>query len=45
MRVVVAADLATAGQMAAFAQAWRDWGEHPGAYLARLWCEAIGWAD
>jgi SAM-dependent methyltransferase len=42
---VVNAGIATADEMLAFAQAWREWGEHPGAYLARLWCEAIGWAD
>jgi SAM-dependent methyltransferase len=40
----VAAGLATAEEMAEFARAWGEWGEHPGAYLARLWCEAIGWA-
>jgi len=40
----VAAGLATADEMAECARAWREWGAHPGAYLARLWCEAIGWA-
>lgn len=37
--------LATAEEMAGFAEAWRAWGGHPGAYLARLSCEAIGFAD
>lgn len=37
--------LATADEMAGFAGAWRTWGGHPGAFLARLWCEAIGFAD
>ncbi|HZM83055.1 MAG TPA: methyltransferase domain-containing protein [Candidatus Limnocylindrales bacterium] len=40
-----AAGIATAGEMAEYARAWREWGRHPGAYLTRLWCEAIGWAD
>lgn len=33
----------TAQSHAAFL--WHAWGGHPGAYLARLWCEAIGFAD
>ena len=37
--------LATADEMAGFAGAWRAWGEHPGAFRARLWCEAIAFAD
>lgn len=37
--------LATAEEMAGFADAWRTWGGHPGAFLARLWCEALGFAD
>jgi SAM-dependent methyltransferase len=36
--------VATADEMAGFAEAWREWGQHPGAYLARLWCEGVGWA-
>jgi SAM-dependent methyltransferase len=42
---VVELGLATADEMAGFAEAWRAWGKHPGAFLARLWCEAVGWAD
>jgi SAM-dependent methyltransferase len=42
---IVSSGWATADEMSQFAQAWRDWGAQPGAYLARLWCEAIGWAD
>lgn len=41
----VDAGVATAAEMGEFARAWREWGEHPGAYLARFWCEAIGWAE
>jgi SAM-dependent methyltransferase len=42
---VVEAGIATAAEMAAFTDAWHAWGAHPGAYMARLWCEAIGWAE
>jgi SAM-dependent methyltransferase len=41
----VANGAATAEEMAECAGAWREWGEHPGAYVSTLWCEAIGWAD
>ena len=27
------------------AAAWRAWGEHPGAFSAGFWCQAIGWAS
>jgi SAM-dependent methyltransferase len=37
--------VASAAEMAEYADAWRAWGEHPGAFLARLWCEAIAWVD
>jgi SAM-dependent methyltransferase len=37
--------LATADEMAEIAGAWREWGRHPGAYLARLWCEALAFAE
>jgi SAM-dependent methyltransferase len=28
-----------------YQRAWTDWGAQPGAFLARFWCEAIGWAE
>jgi SAM-dependent methyltransferase len=40
----VAAGWATRAELAAIAAAWRDWGRQPGAFLARFWCEALGWA-
>lgn len=24
---------------------WLAWGEHPDAFFASIWCEAVGWAD
>jgi ubiquinone/menaquinone biosynthesis C-methylase UbiE len=42
---VVAGGWATAEDMAAMSAAWLAWGEHPGAFFAGVWCEAIGWAD
>lgn len=35
---------ATADSLAAMADAWREWSQTPGAFLARFWCEAVGWA-
>lgn len=26
-------------------QAWREWGEHPDAFWAMTWCEAVGWKE
>jgi SAM-dependent methyltransferase len=40
----VADGIAGAAEMAECAAAWREWGEHPGAYASTLWIEAIGWA-
>jgi SAM-dependent methyltransferase len=37
--------LATEEDLDEMSRAWADWGLHPGAFLARLWCETIGWAD
>ena len=36
---------ATAAELEEMAAAWREWSEMPGAFLARFWCEAIGWAS
>jgi len=41
----VAEGWATAEELEAMSLAWTAWGEQPGAFLARFWCEAIGWAD
>jgi hypothetical protein len=41
----VAHGWATADELAEMSLAWTGWGEHPGAFVARFWCEAIGWAD
>ena len=34
--------LATKEQMAEVSAAWKRWGNHPGAFAARFWCQAIG---
>lgn len=36
---------ATAPEVAAMADAWREWSRTPGAFLARFWVEAVGWAE
>jgi len=36
---------ATAQEMEQMNQAWLEWGEEPGAFLARFWCEAIAFAS
>lgn len=41
----VAEGWATAEELEEMSLAWTAWGEQPGAFLARFWCEAIGWAD
>ncbi|HYJ67036.1 MAG TPA: hypothetical protein VEX15_05175 [Nocardioidaceae bacterium] len=35
----------TPDERAAIVKTWQAWGEEPGAFVARVWCEAIGWAD
>ena len=42
---VAATGLATAGDLAEMAAAWRTWGSEPGAFWARFWCQAVGWVD
>lgn len=34
---------ATPTQVEEIAAAWRAWGEHPDAFFASTWCEAVGW--
>ncbi|GIH04826.1 hypothetical protein Rhe02_28930 [Rhizocola hellebori] len=34
---------ASTQEMAEMSEAWLAWGEEPGAFLARFWCEAIAW--
>ena len=29
--------------LAQYAMAWREWAQHPGAFHARPWCEAVSW--
>jgi SAM-dependent methyltransferase len=35
----------TPDERASIVRTWRAWGEEPGAFVARVWCEAVGWAD
>jgi SAM-dependent methyltransferase len=42
---VVAQGWASAEELDEMARAWTAWGEHPGAFVARFWCEVIGWTD
>ena len=35
----------TADERVSIATTWRAWGEEPGAFVTRLWCEAVGWVD
>ena len=42
---VVANGWASADEVRATAQAWRAWGERPGAFFAGFWCEALGFLD
>jgi SAM-dependent methyltransferase len=30
-------------ERAAIAKTWQAWGEEPGAFVARVWCEAVAW--
>ncbi len=41
----VAEGWATTEELEEMSLTWIAWGEQPGAFLARFWCEAIGWAD
>jgi len=34
---------ATPEEVTQMSDAWRRWGQHPDAYWAEVWCEAIGW--
>jgi SAM-dependent methyltransferase len=42
--LVVRQGWATAEELAGMHDAWLAWGEGCDAFLARLWCEAVGWA-
>jgi ubiquinone/menaquinone biosynthesis C-methylase UbiE len=37
----VALRLTTREEMAAISEAWRHWGNDPGAFAARFWCQAV----
>jgi SAM-dependent methyltransferase len=41
---VVERGIADPDEMAAVASAWARWGEHPGAFAARIWVTALAWA-
>jgi ubiquinone/menaquinone biosynthesis C-methylase UbiE len=41
----VAEGWSTVEALEEMSQAWIAWGECSGAFVARFWCEAIGWAD
>lgn len=34
----------TEEELARIRAAWTPWGEDPAAFVARFWCEALGWA-
>ena len=38
----LALGLTTAGEMAAISEAWKRWGNDPGAFRASFWCQAVG---
>ena len=40
---VVSRGLVDGETLAEYATACREWAQHPGAFHARTWCEAIGW--
>jgi ubiquinone/menaquinone biosynthesis C-methylase UbiE len=40
---VTALGWTTQEEMVRMSEAWRLWGQHPDAYWAETWCEAIGW--
>lgn len=37
--------LANPEQLAAIVEGWHQWSQHPGAFLARTFCEAIAWKE
>ena len=41
---IVDRGLASAEEVTAMAQAWKDWSVQPGGFLALFWVEAVGWA-
>lgn len=41
----VAQGLATAEELDEMSRAWTEWGAHPGAFVARFWCEAVARAE
>jgi SAM-dependent methyltransferase len=42
VEAVTTAGWASAEELARMAAAWREWGTDPGAFVGRLWCEAVG---
>jgi ubiquinone/menaquinone biosynthesis C-methylase UbiE len=41
----VAAGVTTREELRAVSGAWRAWSQHPGAFWARFWCQAVGWRE
>lgn len=40
----LAGGLADREELRAMSRAWTRWGQDPGAFAARFWCEAVAWA-
>jgi len=41
---IVELNIATGAEVDEMERAWKVWSEEPGAFLARFWIEAVGWA-
>ncbi|MEX2246827.1 MAG: methyltransferase domain-containing protein [Dehalococcoidia bacterium] len=41
---VTSSRLASEADLREMSEAWRTWGQHPGAFWGRMWCQAVGWA-
>jgi ubiquinone/menaquinone biosynthesis C-methylase UbiE len=41
----IALGLATSGELAGMAEAWRAWATHAGAFRATFWCLALAWTE
>ncbi|WP_117208957.1 methyltransferase domain-containing protein [Allorhizocola rhizosphaerae] len=41
----IAQGWAMAHELEEMAAAWEAWGSHPGAFVARFWCEVVGWVE
>lgn len=41
----VASGVTTHEELRAVSDAWHTWSQHPAAFWARFWCQAVGWRD